>query len=223
MKKQFLAILLSMVLAITFAFAIDPSGAVVTDGSEYGPISGPSAGTTDVTAGKIKEANLETNQSTVRWAGLTGNVSGNIQLGDGASSDVMYTWTAKGNIVYVSEQATPTWASLTGATTSDIESSYSHLAGSTADNVTETFNGATATDIGSNIFADFSVGAARATTVAGWITYALTDTSDIIFAGIVDDKANFRGDTADYEMIVPENGLDGDSTATTYNIWVELI
>lgn len=230
MKKNIIVLFAALLLMVGGAFAATPSGADVTDGTLLGPLSSDAAGNTSVNAGTIQTVDLTANQSTLRWAGITGTVSGNIQLGDNVTSKVMYEWSATGNIVYASSVNNPVWASLNGvdaagAATLDTALSYTGA----SDDVVTTFGAGTNDNIGSNLFADFGTAAISAATnddgaVASWITYLLTDGSDYIYAGIVGGATNnFAGTASDFQMIVPENGIDGDSTPTTYFLWAELI
>lgn len=221
MRNKNLIFVAALLLMVSSVFAITPSGATVTDGRTLGPIANITAGTTNVTAGQIKEATLETNMSTMRWAGIFGNVSGKIQLGDDISN-IMFDWDAKGNIVYVSEN-TPTWSNLSNTTASALDGNYSYLITATSEKAINTFTGSFE-NIGSNLFNINTTYASTngPNTSIYWKTYALTDGSNFVFAGKVqEDTKNFRNQTVDFQMIVPEDGLN--STATIYSVWVELI
>lgn len=223
MKKKMLVTLITAIMMLSLAFAAEPSGAAVANGTEYGPINATVAGDLNVTAGFIQEANLATNQTTLRWAGLTGNVTGQIQIGDGASVDVMYSWTASGNLVYASV-GVPAWSSLTNISGVDIDSEYSFMTTSDSDSANVTFDGV-AESIGSAIFTIDAIYASTYNSTGSpfWKTYALYDLSKVIFVGKVADGTNFRGDFSDFQMILPEEGTLGDTSATEYTLWVELI
>jgi hypothetical protein len=106
--KKGLILLLMLLTTISVAIAVDTAGSSVTEIGVYGPITSTAAGTTNVSAGYIRETNLTAIMSTTRVAGIFGNVSGNIQLGDGVSN-IMFAWTAEGNLVYVAENQ-PDWS-----------------------------------------------------------------------------------------------------------------
>lgn len=213
---------LALALSMSFAFAAEPGAAVngtVTDEGVY-LLENPDS--INVTDGHIYSVDLDTNMSTMKWAGITGNVTGNIVLGDD-DEEVLYTWTAAGLLVYASEDAAPTWASLADANAAAVEGVYSHVnAGS--DSYALTFTGGVE-DIGSEIFnltSDHALTYDNGET-GTWKTYSLTDGADIVFAGLVsEDGTNYKGDTADYQMILPEDGTAQDATATEYNLWIEL-
>lgn len=223
MKK--LAILTIVVLSLLFTMALAsaavPGEADVSGEVDRGEFQFDATDmNTTVEAGNIRYVDLDTNMSTYRWAGILGNVTGNIVLGD-VADDVLFTWTAKGRVVYASEAASITWASLAIEDGSHVAAYYN--GGSDSDNYTNTFVGTGTVDSGIYTLNN----APMATTLGGtgWYTYALYDGSNVVFAGNVRDA----GDTAydgvtdvNYQMIVPEDGTGGDTTATEYNLWVEL-
>jgi hypothetical protein len=216
--KTFLALLTLSLLVVSAAFAADPGGATVTNSGSVGSYGAPAAGSSSVTSGQIYTANLSTEQATYRWAGLFGNVSGNIVLGD-SDDDVLYQWAASGNLVYASTAAAPVWASLADATDAQMPAYLT----TGSDNYTATFTGGSES-IGSGIFtvsSDFATTQTAAATT--WKTYSLWDTTDLIFAGKVEeDGSAYDGSSADYQMIIPEDGTAGNAVATSYNLWVEL-
>lgn len=224
MKKAGILLLtvITAMLVIGFAYAAEPGGATVTD-SDLGEFAAPAAGSANVEAGNITAANLDTNQSTFRWVGLLGNVSGNIVLGD-AGSNTLFTWVASGNLVYASA-GTPDWSLLNDGDEAEIVAIDTWLTGSAADNYTNTFTEASE-PIGSNLFtisSDFAY-TTNATGDNVWKTYSLEDGANTVYAGqVIEDGNSFDNSTADYQMIIPEDGTSGNTAATAYNLWVELV
>lgn len=232
-RKGFLVVLTVcsvFLLSLGMAAAQEPGQAEVdseTDLGEY--LFEVAADNVDLDAGNVTEVALDSNVSTIRWAGLVGNVSGNIVLGD-SNENVLYEWVSSGLMVYASELSSPDWSNLADANTAAVTTDYAHLANANeVDNYTETFNNA-AEDIGSLIFnltSDYAW-TYDDTETQTWKTYSLTDGTggtDIVFAGRVsEDGTDFRGNTVDFQMIVPEDGtaLSG-AGATNYNLWVELV
>ena len=48
-------------------------------------------------------------------------------------------------------------------------------------------------------------------------------TGNLVWAGeVVAGGTDYEGSTADYQIIIPEDGTAGDQTADTYYLWVEL-
>jgi hypothetical protein len=224
MKTKIIGITIILLLSFVTVFANSPVGAGVTDVGSFGPLNESEPSSINITAGYINQVSLTANVSTIKWAGIFGNVSGNIQLGDGVSENVMFNWVAQGNLVYSSEAGAPSWATLATTTPGDIDAALSYMSASDSDSATNTFVGASES-IGSNLFTLSSV---FATTLSNggnnWKTYALTDGADFVYAGKVDvANENYVGGSSDFQMIVPEDGTAGDSNPTTYSIWVELI
>ncbi|RME31300.1 hypothetical protein D6789_03100 [Candidatus Woesearchaeota archaeon] len=171
-------------------------------------------------SGNITHTSLFLNSTTYRWAGISGNVSGNIVLGD-AGANALFTWSSSGILVYASE-AQPDWNSVVDATKDDVVSSYPFLGEGAPDNYTGTFTGAPE-DISSitfSITSDYAPALSNGGTP--WKTYSLSDGVNIIFAGRVKAGGdfNYRGRITDFQMILPENGQD--TNPTTYNLYVEL-
>ena len=39
----------------------------------------------------------------------------------------------------------------------------------------------------------------------------------------MDKNVSYSGTTVDYQMIIPEDGTAGNTTVSSYNLWVELV
>ncbi|MBN1645469.1 hypothetical protein JW868_00345 [Candidatus Woesearchaeota archaeon] len=221
---MFLIIIL-LVLNSFGIFAAEPGAVVVASQADFGEYPNQSIGNVTVEAGNITGANLSTNVTTYRWVGVIGDVTGFIVLGDD-DANTMYEWTALGNLVYMSTSSTIMWASLADANTSEVVSNFSYLSGDYADNYSLTFTG-TAQNIGSGIFSTISSDFANTTAwneSYEYLTYSLTDGTYIVFAGkVFENGVNFRNETADYQVILPENGTGGETASDEYFVWVEMI
>ncbi len=215
---------LMFIVGATFAFAVIPGEAYISDAADLGEYILQSPDTITAEAGNISQANVDANMSTYRWAGLVGNVTGSIILGD-ANEDVMFEWSAVGNLVFASQSATVTWTALADAAPATVVSAYTYLTTGMSDAYDTTFTEA-AENIGSNIFttltSDFALTWNNESTPT-WKTYSLTDGSAIVFAGLVsEDGTDYAGNTIDYQIILPEDGTAGNIVTQTYNLWIEL-
>jgi len=224
--KALIAAFAIVALSAQVYAATEPTGAVVTGATDYGQYDQGSAGSiTIIESGNISGANLGANMSTYRWAGLTGNTSGDIILAD-AQNDTMYTWTAEGRVVYVCNDSSPSWATLSNATIAEVVAGASWAAGTDndADRWNNTFTGA-GVSLPSDIF---TLTALRAQTqssgATNWYTYSLEDGSGVlVWAGEISaDGTDYQGKIADYQMIIPEDGTSGDESPSTFYVWVEL-
>jgi hypothetical protein len=211
---------------IAFASAAVPGGANITNNVTRATMINPVAHATTLTSGNISQANLDTNQSTFRWAGLLGNVTGKIILGDSTSA-VLFNWTALGNLVYASNVAAPAWGTLADANGAAVTGVFGYLTGGAgvSDDYADTFIGPSQS-IGSNIFtalnSDYATTGTTGTSV--WKTYSLTDGLNIVFAGKVVENGNaYTGEPADYQMIIPEDGTNANIASTSWYLWVELV
>jgi hypothetical protein len=219
-----LLILLAMsVLMAGAALAAVPSGATISGKNNEGflPVNA-SVDVVNLSAGNITAVNLASTMSTYKWAGLYGNASGSLRLGS-AAAFVMYTWAARSNMIYAAT-ATPNWVTLATSGQSGVEGNYTFLTGQGTDGYNTTFIGAPEL-INSNIF---PITAPYASTLSygglAWKTYALGDRTNVVFAGKVQqNNPAFNGKSADFQMIIPENGATGQETATPWNLWLELI
>ncbi len=230
--KKFVAAFLMLTVLISLSYYVsattDPGGAQIMDHGENSYVE-RTADSVDVHAGAIRNADLYAQMSTYRWAGLFGNVSGKIVLasGSGLSADKMFEWAANGSIVFASEGNSINWISLRGANETEMLSNYSFL-GTGADNYNVTFiyndTLETNTVAGGEIDANYALTKDNETTDY-WKTFALTDGNYIVFAGVVDSDGHpsYNGTLSQFQMILPEDGTNGDVTATAYNIWVELV
>lgn len=205
----------------TAASAATPAGATINSTTDLGRVPTPAPGTVDVVAGNITVVNLDVQQSTFRWVGLLGNITGSIVLGD-SDSNVIYQWAARGNLVYASASSSVDWSSLTNANESDVAGFAAFVGGSSNDAYNNTFTEPPEL-IDSNIFSITSeyalTNSANATV---WKTYSLHDTADLVWVGlVVENGTSYRNSTVDYQMIIPEDGTGGNTVPTTYYLWVE--
>ena len=221
MKKAFFVLVLLVLAAMPFVRAATPGGAYV-DNDDQGAYAGASAESINVKAGHVYSTNMSGVQNTYRWVGIYGNVSGVITLAD-SSGNYFYNWTgASGVLVYASTGSSIDWGSLANATSADMDGWLENA--DYTDRYSNTFTGA-AESIGSNIFTTLtSYYAQPYPTASGWKTYSLKDSSNLVWAGKVLSSAAtaYDGTTADFEMLLPENGTAGDDTATPYYFWLEL-
>lgn len=228
MKRGILVtmIALSLLLSVAYVQAAAPSGATLVYQNDLGELPAAAPGSTDIESGNITMVSLDTNVSTYRWAGILGNVSGNIVLGD-ALSNQMYTWVGEGRLIYASTAGSLTWTSLADADQATVEAAETYIATAQgADNYAATFTGASE-NIGSGIFSSITSDYASTddnTATPTWKTYSLTDGSNLVWAGLVSAAGTaYNAETIDFQMIVPEDGTAGNIAATAYNLWVELV
>lgn len=203
-----------------------PSGAEIVAQSDQGQMADIVAETVDLEAGNILNADLNTNQSTLRWAGLYGNASGTLKLAD-SSEFTMYTWLALGRVVYASAVGAPAWENFADAAKADVVGIYDWLEpdslsdsyDNTFDNVAEPFD----SELFEGETSDYAL-TYDDTGTPTWKTYSFWDTTNIIFAGLVDPQGtSYTGQLVDYQMIIPEDGTNQNDAATPWTLFMELI
>jgi hypothetical protein len=186
--------------------------------------------------GTITTIRLTVSQQTSKWKAYVGNISGKITLDD-AQNYTIYDWgitTAQGEVYATRKTTTVTWASITCASISQVESEQSALKHNVLvpDCLNRTF-----TDVAHPAFY------AGPTSFAGnvcnksanlyqndaanthtWHEVLLQDGTNIVYAAILNETQQGYNPNKyhDFQMIVAENGSEGSPTVTTYYFYVEL-
>ena len=196
-------------------------------------------------AGNVSEIRINASVVTRGWQGYYGNITGVIVLDD-AQNNSMYTWELADpeGEVFASDSSTMTWtdgnivcANITvieaeetaygfnGGTGQDVDginetfAQTSHPAFSVANNTFAadecTFNVATFVDDGadSNMAFNETMLYSNAEGDVVWMAHIYQGGSD----GFKSGDTNY-----DFQMIVVEDGHDGDTSVTDYYFWVEL-
>ena len=227
MKKLALLAVLAALFVLPLATAATPGKGNVDSSTAQSPyVYTPSQQSIDVTSGYTYLTNVSTEQSTYRWAGILGNVTGHIVLGD-SNAHKMFDWVAQGVWLYATNAGSIDWTNTwSNATCANVTTAFSFLA-SGSDKCSNTF---TNTDnfysdaTGQNVTGTIEAETNDDTGTAYWKTMAVNDGSNtIVFVSPVGTNHNgFSGQSVQYQTILPEDGTNGDTTATTYNLWVEL-
>lgn len=201
-------------------------------------------GEVNVTAGEITDINLSAISATKAWAGYYGEVTGTLTLED-ASGFVFYNWSTmepKGE-VYASIAGAITWASIDcfaydGSNGFDVDTAegWYGIQDDDEDGINETFrNLSTQFQIGSVIVtgcpATYPFRNGLAWEHSDFENILLTDTAALIFTAIIEnneadtstDVEGYNGVTHDFQLLLAENGQDGqEDTATLYYFWAEI-
>lgn len=192
----------------------------------------------NTTGGTIATVNLNGTTQNVRWKAFVGNVSGALTLDDAYGSTV-YDWTVSapsGEVYATRSSATLNWSGISCANSTHLSGedfSMNHT--NRDDNITKTFS--------VKLHNPFYVGLVQIAQNACYSihTYVndttqstefeemalydgtnLTDGS-VVFSTILEpDKYGYNNQTYDFQMILPERGIDGWSSATAYYFYMEL-
>jgi len=203
--------------AAGFQNATGVNGTSETDASVIGYSSNQSAG------GYVTQIDIYTaNTQTQKWQGYYGNVSGNIYLND-STDNSMYTWVVNltNTFVYATTNSTlPSWSSLVVADNASLDSLWNF--GASSDNITNTYvpSAATPNFAGRSVANPLNV-----TTAAGYLDYVVAGVdvstkTNVLWAGtIYSGMTNFKGNPADYELLVPVDPTGPD----VYYFYIELL
>jgi hypothetical protein len=234
---------LIFLLVLNLTYASTPEGPDITvSGNSSRPTSNgtkvnATGGSGETSGGYVFTINLDTLQTNTRWKAYYGNVSGTMTLDD-ASGYTIYKWpitsTVNGNVYATRASGTIAWASAVCANSTQIEAENRAInqTSNPSDNITATFN--------STNHSTFVVAGNSLNNCSSTVTYkndtamAQNDTADfqeiviydgtnIIYATNIENNVmSYNGAPADFQMIVPENGLATWQSSTAYYFYVEL-
>ena len=220
--------LVAAMLLLAVAFAETQAEVSVIDHGSF--TWTPSNTHFDAVNGHVYEVNATVNQSTMRWAGVYGQINGLIVLGD-SSGNVFYQWTPSvtGSYVYFTVDSDIDMGSLTAVSEGDIQTAAPWLDRATDDYSDSWSNTFTATE---NMVTPGEAvsNAPYATIASNFKCYSVRDgavssgsLSNLVWAAKGNaDQTLYGSVTADYACLLPEKGTEDDTAATTYNVFVEL-
>jgi len=212
-----------------------PSDITPVSSSRY-PID--AASNVSAIAGNVTELTFTANAVTNTWQGYYGNITGSILLGD-SNNKTLYDWTSaspNGEIYATRSAALPNWAIIQCANDIQIAQEDNDLqvnASVDQDAVNRTFLNTTS-------FNTFYVGSVNINSTQNCYAVNLHNSTGLpssdfqevllndggaipIYTALIkQDASGFDGNTHDFEMLVGENGHNGDITSTPYYFYVEL-
>lgn len=186
-------------------------------------------------AGNVTELSINATSITQGWQGYYGNILGSIVLGD-LNNDTLYDWsiTSPGGQIYASRDSSITWSQIncTNATEIDAEDTALSFAASAKDRVNETFSFAEThsafyvgtVPVAANDCAATTLHNSTSQNNADWTEVLLSDDSgSVVYTALINaDKDGFNGSAYDFQMIVGEDGHNGDANTVPYYFWAEL-
>lgn len=203
----------------------------------------------DAMAGNITEITLVGKSASKNWQGYYGNISGTISLED-LTGNIFYDWSdvePQGEI-YASYNSSVTWANIrcwnssgTGGTNLTYEEAFFGITSNAVYGIDETFNETTHPEI---VVGTYNITTNTCNTTYTYVNSArqrerfvevlLSDGAAMVFTTIIEnrdiisqventtDLAGFDNNKHDFQMLVGENGQNGDDQVTPYYFWVEL-
>lgn len=193
----------------------------------------------NISGGRIATLNLTATTQNTRWKGFVGYMVGTFTLDD-ASGSTLYDWTlasVDGEVFATRNSSTVTWSNIKCANTTILENENVEMNHTNSqDNITATFDDTTHsafTVAGNSISADscptlntYVNNASQDTSfeeVALWDGINDTITANVVYSTILEnDVTGFDNNAYDFQMVVPEIGLDTFTGSTAYYVYVEL-
>jgi hypothetical protein len=205
MKKVNLIIGVIIVFILSYNVFAQTGGAAV-DEIRTGTLSTSTVGNDTAQGGNVTMMNLSTTQTTTRWQGYYGNVSGSLSLGYG--SDVFYDFSSSSiSSVFVSQNETFDFTQLETAQAVDIDAVWGYASG--VDRAIDIFTGS------SSILGVSAPSVELEPTGSNFNSTILDDgnnqtKSGFAFGVNVQEPAVpcFDGSNCEYELMVPSDGQE---------------
>ena len=236
MRKMMIAIIAVAMLVLSAAVLANPTGPTqlgIGASSRYG--ASTNGYQVNAYAGNVTELDINGTSITQGWQGYFGNVLGTIVLGDN-NNKTLYDWslTTPSGEIFASRSSITDWTGVRCANSTEIASEETALNFSLTakDGIDETFGtpnhpsfyvGSKSIGVNSCNSTNLhnSTGQSEATK---WYEVLLSDgSSDMVYTSLLENnKDGFNGSNYDFQMIVGEDGHNGDTSTTPYYFWVEL-
>ncbi len=231
--------LIILVLCVGLVVADPTSPISITEGASGRSDLSAAGVQVDAYAGNVTGLDIKAASITQAWAGFYGNITGNILLDD-ALNNTMYNWsmTTIAGEVYASNGSVTDWSGVycvnetTTKNISQIET-WLNIGASDADGVDETFNATFAGSFGvGTVTIDATDDCQQATTFkdqawqsTDFVEVILSAEQNYIWTAILENNVDgFKSgvDSHDFQILVGEDGHNGDASVTPYYFYVEL-
>jgi hypothetical protein len=229
--------ILCMLLILLSAQAQQPTGPdeIINLSTETAPVRG--AYMLNTSGGTFTTLIINVTATTYRWKAYAGNITGKLTLDDSLNYTI-FDWTiaiVTGEIYATRAATLIDWAKIGCANATHVaQEEYAlNITASQDDSINRTFIAS------QDIHDSFYVGSAyiENNTCPSISTYVnntpqnesfqevlLYDNSTIVYTGLLEDSVKgFDNNYYDFQLIVPESGLEGQQAPTPYYFYVELI
>ena len=188
----------------------------------------------NTTGGTITTLNINATTQNPHWKAYVGNISGELTLQD-ASGNAVYNWniTSMEGEIYATRKSTVVeWDSISCANLTHIQSEEAalNMTSASEDSILNTFNekdhaafyaGLTPVAANSCNSTNLYVNSEESSDFEELLLY---DGSYIVYTAILEDSiTGFDGTEYDFQMILPDSGLEGSQTPETYYFYIELV
>ena len=235
-ESVFLACLLTFFLLSLSVFVIatptGPTGINITSNTTKQTTNGMMV---NISGGYIAKLNVTASVQNPHWKAFVGWIQGSFTLED-ATGSTIYDWsmTSVGGEIYTTRQSgSVNWGTISCADDAEVVAEETVLMHDGEDGINETFTASSnakpfyvgTTSIGAGACYSTQTNVNNQTPVGQeFEEVILHDTSNIIFASILEEggSTGYDGIDYDFQMIVPENGSSSWTGATPYYLYVEL-
>ena len=200
--------------------------------SQSPPATGGYAMTTN--GGTITTLNIDATTQNPHWKAYVGNISGKLALQD-ANNNSVYDWnltSMEGEIYATRKTDTVEWGSIGCANTTTIQAEETalNMTSSDKDSIINTFTKKNHTSFYAGL-TSITADSCNSTNLyannqssSEFEELLLHDGNDMVYAALLEDSiTGFDGKEYDFQMILPDSGLEGSQTPETYYFYVELI
>jgi hypothetical protein len=220
-------------VSITNPSARQPNGATVVSGAPS-RATPDTAGNTTAYAGNTTEITISGFTNTQHWQGFYGNVSGTLELANGAGN-ILYNWSnldPQGE-VYATSAFGVNFPTIMCANATHMSEEQTLIGGNATDvdSVNNTFNSQNhplfyvgSTQFNANACSSIRLFRANGAVTNNFYEVLLGDGAlNVIYTAILEQSTTgFDSNPHDFEMIVGENGYGTDTAATTYYFYLEI-
>ncbi|MBN1544874.1 hypothetical protein JW898_05440 [Candidatus Woesearchaeota archaeon] len=226
-------LLLALAVCAYADFPVPTGPDYMTNTSTQSPL--PTGGYDLTTGGgTITWLNINATTQNPRWKAYVGNISGQLALQD-ASKNTVYNWnisSMEGEIYSTRKTTLVDWDSISCANLAQIQAEETalNMTSSSEDSIISTFSkkshaqfyaGLTLIEADSCNSTNLYVNSQESSDFAELL---LHDGSYIVYTALIEDAiTGFDGNQYDFQMILPDSGLEGSQTPETYYFYVELI
>ena len=188
----------------------------------------------NTSGGTITWLNINATTQNPHWKAYAGNISGKLALQD-AGGNAVYDWniTSMEGEIYATRKSTVVdWDSMVCANLTSIQAEETalNMTSSSEDSIVNTFNEKNHTGFYAGL-TQIAANTCNSTNLyvnsqesGDFEEVLLYDGSYMIYTALVEDSiTGFDGTQYDFQMILPDSGLEGSQTPETYYFYIELI
>ena len=237
-EERFFSVLIFsflVLIGLLYFVSADPVGPNSIAISSNETSVAPGAATLNISGGRIATINVTANTQNSRWKAFVGNVSGSFTLDD-ASGSTIYDWSLtslSGEIYATRFSGSITWANVNCSNITWMEQENVNMNHTNSqDNLSATFVAGTHISF---VLAGNNLVANSCRTLNTYVNNATQDTdfeevvlfetikNNTIFTTILENEVTgFDSNSYDFQMIVPEIGLETFTGSTAYYLYVEI-